>query len=365
MSIKNYVPILRPKQGEVWAIRDLSEVARERITPFFDVHRVQIVNGKLEKTFDEHMESIIRRICKNWPSNRKFFWDMYSIDPSTRTQDGTHPVLRFGEILFSNKMTFIPTIGTDRDESYIEAIKELLSKGTADEICVRILDDDLETPIEAIGNFIQILKKLKVPLSRGHLLIDIKTVKESNIEVIVDTVSEFTSECEISDWKTFTFSSGSFPVDMSGFAPDSVSRVPRVEVKLWKALLNAELLIGRKPNFSDYAILNPERVEIDPTRIRAGGKIRYATEDDWIIAKGYGLHRGEKYNQYRKLSRKIIGIPEYRGKGYSWGDDYLDKCSKGKVGTGGLPMWVRVDTNHHLTLVGEQISTLYDSSGKG
>lgn len=64
MAIEKYVPILRPKQGEVWAIRDLSELARNRITPFFDVHPVQIKNGKKEKSLDDHLDSILKRICK-------------------------------------------------------------------------------------------------------------------------------------------------------------------------------------------------------------------------------------------------------------------------------------------------------------
>ncbi len=358
MSIKNYVPILRPKQGELWAIRDLSEDARKRITPFFDIHRVPIVSGKKDKSLDEHLGSIFKRLCSVWPANRVFFWDMYSIEPFERLKDGTHPVFGLGKVFSINKMTSIPTIGTDRDGPYLEAIRNLLDKGMARSICVRILADDLETPAEAFEELRVILIKLKIPLSECHLLVDNKTVQETQIEDIVDMVSQFTNVGDINVWKSFTFSSGSFPVNMAGLALNSVSRVPRVELNLWKALVRAEPLIGRSPNFSDYGILNPEKPEVDAARIRAGGKIRYATKKDWIIFKGHPLHKGDKYNQYRDLSRKAIRSPEYCGIGYSWGDEYLDKCSKGAVGTGNLPMWVRVDTNHHLTLVGEQISTL-------
>jgi len=362
MSIKHYVPILRPKQGEVWAIRDLSEVAQERITPFFDIHRVQIKDGKKEKSLDAHLDSIIKRICKDWPSNREFLWDLFSIALSERLQIKYHPVLGFGESLFNNKMTAIPTIGTDRDEAYLMAVKSLLNKGMADSICLRILRDDLETPMESVSQINTILNRLDISQSSCHLLIDMRVVEERLIEDNIEAVSEFTSELDMDMWKTFTFSSSSFPIDMSWLPPDSDSRVPRVEMKLWNALTQAEPLIGRKSNFSDYAIINPEKPDVDPLRIRAGGKIRYATETDWIIVKGHGLHRGQKFNQYRKLSRKVMGFPEYRGTSYSWGDDFLDKCSKGKVGTGSLTTWVKVDTNHHLTLVGEQISTLFASS---
>ena len=358
MPVKNYVPILRPKQGEVLAIRELSEVAQKRITPFFDVHRVQIKNGKKEKSLDEHLDSIIERICENWPSKREFFWDLFSIELSERLQNGKHPVLWFGQSLYNKQMTPIPTIGTDRDDSYIKAIQSLLARGLADSICVRILRDDLETPIETINDLTDIMNRLEISPSKCHLLIDMRFVEEAQIETIVETVSEFTSQCNIDFWKTFTFSSSSFPVDMAQFKPDSDSRVPRVELKLWNALMNAEPLIGRKSNFGDYAIINPEKPDVDPVRIRAGGKIRYATKDGWIIVKGHGLHRGERYNQYRTLSRKVMNFPEYRGTSYSWGDDYLDKCSKGRVGTGNLTTWIKVDTNHHLTLVGEQISIL-------
>lgn len=361
MAIKAYVPILRPKQGEIWAIRDLSELARERITPFFDVHRVQIKNGRKEKSLDKHLESISQQICQYWPPKKELFWDLYSIDLSERLQNGKHPVLGFGESLFQSNMVAVPTLGTDRDDSYLKAIQGLIRKGIADSICLRILPDDLETPNEAVNEVRRILNRLGVSQSNCHLLIDMRVIKESQIENTIEAVSEFTNSVDINKWKTFIFSSSSFPIDMSGYPPDSECRIPRVEIKLWDALMEAEPLIGRKSNYSDYAIINAERPDVDPLRIRAGGKIRYAIEREWIIVKGHGLHKGNKFDQFRDLSSKILSFPEYRGTSYSWGDDFLYKCSKGSVGTGNLTTWVRVDTNHHLTLVGEQISNLFGS----
>jgi T4 beta protein len=364
MSIKSYVPILRPKQGEIFAIQNLSEVAQSRITPFFDVHRVPIKNGKKEKILDEHFYSIIKRICKCWPTEREFFWDLFSIDLTERLQNGKHPVIGFGEILYGNNMKTIPTMGTERDEAYLNAVRNLLNKGFTDSICIRILRDDLETPKETIIELEKLLKSLGISQSACHLLIDMRVVKESLIGNIIETVSEFTSEWDMELWKTFTFSSASFPIDMKGLQPDSDSRVPRVELKVWNALMEAEHLIGRKSNFSDYGITNPEKPDLDLSKIRAGGKIRYTTENDWIIVKGHLLNKGKRFNQYRDLSRKVMNFPEYRGTGYSWGDNFLEKCSQGKGGTGNLTTWVEVDTNHHLTLVGEQISNLCGSSDK-
>ena len=194
-----------------------------------------------------------------------------------------------------------------------------------------------------------------------HLLIDLKSVQETPIDEIVDRVSEFTSECNISMWKTFTFSSGGFPVDMSGIASDSQKKVSRVEVELWKALLTAHPLIGRKSKYSDYGILNPERPDVDLVTMRPSGKIRYATEKEWIIVKGHSLRKGDKYQQYHELSGEVASLPEFREQ-HCWGDKYIDKCSRRVAGTGNLTTWVRVDTNHHLTLVGEQISNLLGSS---
>lgn len=258
-------------------------------------------------------------------------------------------------------MMALPTLGTDRDDSYLKAIQQLIKKGISDSVCLRILPDDLESPNEAFKELIYILKRLEISQSNCHLLIDMRVIEESLIENIIEAVSEFTNKWDMYKWITFTFSSSSFPVDMSGVPPNSDVRVPRVEIKLWNALTKAGPLIGRKSNFSDYAIINAERPDIDPLRIRAGGKIRYATENEWIIVKGHGLHKGQKFDQYRELSRKLLSFPDYRGTSYSWGDDFLEKCSQGSVGTGNLTTWVRVDTNHHLTLVGEQISNLCGS----
>ena len=364
MSIKNYVPIMRPKQGELFAIRDLSDEARQRITPFFDFHRVPIVRGKKEKSLDDHLESILKRICKEWPVNREFFWDVYSIDPFERLKSGTHPVLWIGRNLFDFKMKAIPTIGMDRDDSYLKAIQEIFSEGFSNSLCFRVLREDLETPKDSIGDIFKILNMVNLSESQCHLLLDMQFVEETNFDNIIDLVSEFTNQCSISKWSTFTSSCCGFPINMAGLSPNSLSRVPRIELKLWNILRKASPLIGRVPRYGDYVIVNPEMPDVDPTKIRPGGKIRYATKKEWIIAKGHSLGKGKKYEQYYDLSEKVVGLPEYLGRHYSWGDDYLFNCSKRKVGPGGLPMWIRVDTNHHLTLVGEQISNLFASSGK-
>ena len=44
-----YIPIMRPKEGELKALQMLSEDTRNQITPFFDFHRPPYVKKK-EKT---------------------------------------------------------------------------------------------------------------------------------------------------------------------------------------------------------------------------------------------------------------------------------------------------------------------------
>jgi hypothetical protein len=104
-------------------------------------------------------------------------------------------------------------------------------------------------------------------------------------------------------------------------------------------------------------VLNPEFTEpIDPRKIKPSAKIRYTRESDWIILKGTAYRKNPK--QFHQLAAGIASETGYLEMGFSWGDDYIAGCAKMQVGPGNLETWVRVDTNHHIELVSEQIANL-------
>ncbi|MCS5707787.1 beta family protein [Candidatus Berkiella cookevillensis] len=356
-DFKHYTPILATKQGELNAIKALSKEALKRITPFFDIHRLFIQKEKKQKTLKEHIDKILNNLKKSWPKDQLFFIDCTNFNLEHRLDDGIHPLKYICEQLLMHGMQFVPTIGTDRDLCYIEEMKAFLDNYPKQNLCFRLLKEDFINPAETKEEVNIILSKLGITSKSCHLIIDFGYVAENDIDVLIEDLSQFNLYMPFNNWLTFTIASGSFPADMSGIPVNSIKTIPRVEFSLWKAVLMAYPLIGREPRFGDYSINNPNKIEIDPAKVRGSGKIRQTVEKEWLIFKGHGLHKGEKYQQYRSLSKQIVESPHYKGREYSWGDNHLFKCANNITeGPGNLTTWIAVDTNHHLTLVGEQIA---------
>lgn len=359
-KLKNYIPIMSVKQGELKAFKELSAQALENITPLFDIHRIPIVGGKQKKTIDEHIEKIIINFEKNC-EKKLFILDYSLMDLNIRMADNTHPFKYLCDTLNERSMNFIPCIGLDRDQQYLEVIKEVLLQIPDKKLCMRLLIDDLDSLEETQEEIYRILSYLKIEVNQCDLLIDFKRVEESQIEPIVDSLSELNQVIFFESWRSFIIAASSFPVSMIGISPDSQRSVRRVEYDLWRAIIQAAPLVGRKPKFGDYCIVDPERAEVDVVTMRASGKIRYTTTYTWEIFRGHSLLKGEKYQQYNSLSEKIIKSECFLGENYSWGDGYILQCANKIAKSGNLTTWIGVDTNHHITLVGEQIANYDDS----
>jgi hypothetical protein len=112
--------------------------------------------------------------------------------------------------------------------------------------------------------------------------------------------------------------------------------------------------------FGDYAIAHPVPTELDPRTMRMSASIRFTTDEDWLIVKGKNV-RQYGFDQYFELCRTLVGLPEYLGENFSWGDRFIARCARGSAGPGNATTCRKVGTNHHLTLVARQLATPGDA----
>ena len=159
-----------------------------------------------------------------------------------------------------------------------------------------------------------------------------------------------------SAWKTITVSSSAFPENLGAVPPRSVESLPRVELQLRDELASRKRKIPRFPTFGDYGICHPDLLDFDPRTHTPSAAIRYTTERKWLIVKA-GSIKKHKLEQFRQLSDTLRKRPEYYGENYSWGDRYISECADCNVGHGNLTTWRQVGTNHHVTLVANQIAS--------
>lgn len=355
---KQYVPILKAKEGEFKALQDSFPATKDSMTPLLEIVGIpwDYAEEQDAKTIDEHLSKISKKILDAWGTDRKIFVDSNIIDGISVMLDGTthHLVFLFNEFR-RNALNTIPVTGLERHADYkraVQAIHGTDKKG----ICLRIKNEDLpKADLKALID--ADLAYYNVSPAEVDLIIDLDTITGTATDLLVLTISNVINNTfpYLQDWRTFTLASSAFPPDLSDIRASTIDTIDRLDWQLWRALLNNPL--KRIPAFGDYSIAHPEVNELDPRMITMSASIRYTADDYWLIVRGRSTKQ-HGYIQYHALSLTLIARPEYCGSAYSWGDDYIDKCAAQTVGTGNPTTWRRVANNHHFQKVITQLSNL-------
>lgn len=327
-----YVPIIKWKQGEQEALKELDDNIKDKIMPL------------IELTTDIKLENL-EETLKLW-ENRYFYFD---IIPEFYEEYG-------GKIYFDllekcNANHVIPVIFPSDDINIIKKIYNYSKNG----IAIRITPNDLDNLDE---NFLKL--KDHFNYSDIDIIIDLKEVNESNLSEKKIVVKALLPNIpEIDTFRNVILASSAFPQSLSGFEKYEITQIKRYDYQLWKSLLSLEDKYNIKLIYSDYAISSPGFVEFKPYMVLSYN-LRYSTYDSFVIIKGDPISKGGlDPGNVISSCEKIIRHEEFLGEDYSWGNKYIcTRCEKDTKNFGNLGTWRKVGTNHHITLVVNQLSTL-------
>jgi hypothetical protein len=148
---------------------------------------------------------------------------------------------------------------------------------------------------------------------------------------------------------------GAFPASLQGLLRDQVSRLPRHELRVWRAVRESSGL-GERLVSGDYSVVHPGK----PAQTSTGpvtilGRVLYSAAEDFLVVKGrnmavYGTA------QMPVLASRITSAPGFRGRGFSEGERYLADCVAGQESPGPPERWIRAGHTQHLTQTVEQLS---------
>ena len=353
----HYVPILKGKDGEYRALKVLSPEVKEQFTPLIDVPRIpwDYPRGRPKKTLHKHIEWTLSRIETSWGEGLPMFPDLYHSEHGNRMEDGWHPLQWLVETARVRSINMIPVTGFGRPKDYQSAIAD--SSALADQgVCVRLEDDDLGGDLA--NSLDRLMKLLNATPKHSDLILDFRAIAPEEISGVSKLARSALSRLPyVQEWRSLTLAASGFPVDLSAIEPDSIEKLPRTEVALWRQVVNSLDEVGRISTFGDYGICHPDFFPIDPRTMNISASIRYTTEEDWLVLRGRNVKK-YSYRQFHSLSRTLVRRSEYSGRQFSWGDDYIALCALEQVGTGNPMIWRKVGTNHHLTMVTSQIASL-------
>jgi len=328
------------------------------MSPLIDIPRVPLEFPERQPKYpiEIHLEKISKKIKNAWGTQHSVFIDLFDIDLSERTSSGIHPLECISNYLSNEGIRAIFTTGLDRDTDFNKELGRILSDSSK-EVCFRLMDDDLDLIDDLEDELEELMDELLISTDDVHLLLDFRDIRREKVKQIVNKTTDFINHGnKILEWKSVIIAGSSFPDSLAKISQDSELRVPRIEFAIWKFLVRNSANLKRVPAVGDYGVVCPNMPELDPRAINPSAKIRYTLENDWLILKGHSLKQFPGYKQYHSLSLDLSQKHDFLGGGFCWGDQYIVDCGQRNVGSGNLTTWVKVDTNHHLKYVSEQIA---------
>ena len=327
----NYIPFLKTKRNEFSAIKNLDDDIAMNITPFFDINRKENKNeteGKpviqssipqkyTENEYKDKIRKLVRKFELNLTKVYAFYLDDYDIDDELCIDEQQS----YGFVIENfSSFNFIPVIGINRDTSRNSIVFEKNQLIKSSTVAIRLEYEDIQTGILEMKQLITLATQY---FSQVELIIDMRIMSQDiNIREIFTVIAKFLSK------SIYPFSkiiiSGSSITKVPGEIIDTktIKDIPRKELELF-SLLNsrfADLIYG------DYTIISPcySDLNIDP-RLLPGitaAKVIYSYGNYHHFCRGEILETGGS-GQYNKFCKHIFDSDFYRGKDYSFGDNFI------------------------------------------
>jgi hypothetical protein len=359
ITVLDYVPVLKWRQGEYQALMRLDEIHRKRVVPLIEVTPPEwdFEEGRAKKTLAKQLEPFVPRLKAKWGSQPAFL-DTHLLNPTDRMPGGVHPLTYLLDGARADEAQLTPVTGLERDLAHYNAVAAAaLLDGFG--IAVRCSLDEIADP-DFPTTFARVVGHLGVDSSDVDLIIDLAAKNFEPLDDLVDLVSALLQAEPIYDEvRTLILVGTSFPVSMGDIKGPSQT-VPRMEWQLYKQLVSTLPADFHPPTFGDYTISSADIPGGDMRLLKPAASVRYTIDDAWLITKGKNV-RDNGFEQFRDRCKDVVTSGKALPLGYSAGSDYVRGCHAKTEKTGNLTTWRWVGTNHHITKVVDDLASLFGS----
>jgi T4 beta protein len=107
------------------------------------------------------------------------------------------------------------------------------------------------------------------------------------------------------------------------------------------------------PVFSDYGIEYSDNLA--PVKARPSAKLSYTTDEGLLFVKGQNV-KNAGYEAIYPVADKIVQSQHFKGRSFSLGDERIWMMNQRRMGTGNAPTWRWAAMDHHLMMIGHQLS---------
>ncbi len=348
-----YLPILKWKRGEQFALRELTNMQWSGVTPLIELQPIEDASdgAALRSALPEYLNKVAEQIKKSIPEGYQVFVDTHLVSPDYERPANLLFVV-CDQLRRKTKHLIYPVVGTAAMASIgalTPQLKESIKKFEA--VLLRLRSDQIEAL--QIQQFVADLVDAGIKKQSIHLLIDQYSLVSREPSGCVSSIKPYLTEAVAASCASITLGGGSFPLTLTGIKAGTTN-IPRVEWGTWKLIVAS----GEFPQlrYADYTVTNPEPLpDIDPKTVNPSITIRYAKNDHWHLLKGKGF-KGAPPGEYRNLCKLLVmNGAVYSGKDFSFGDGKYYVAANGGVKNGIPWVWRREATNHHIVFTAKSL----------
>lgn len=350
-----YVPALRWRRGEHMALARLAAAAKDRIVPYVTIPDVEFDfdSWQPKKSVHEHVHPFAKRFKAKW-GQRPAWIGVHPKIAEKPMNDGRDIFAYVFDGLRELRAGAIPVVPLDLATPLAASVKAIVSTdGLGAAIAIRM--EALMKPT-ARARIESLAESLGLGLNEVDLLVDLGAPNFEPYDAFAGAlILAMRRLGDLHAFRNFVVIGTAIPESFKDVAK-GVDHLPRHDWLFYRALL-AKMPDGmRRPNYGDYAIVHPEFAAVDMRMIRAAGKLVYTTPTVWEVRKG-GSFRDHPEQMHDHCAAIVAGS-EFRGAGYSFGDEYIAKCATGAAGPSNQTRWKEVAINHHITHVLDDLAKL-------
>lgn len=346
----HYFPILKAKQGEIQALKELKSITKSAIRPVLLVPPPNMsrpeTRGEVPVVVPHTSKSI--RTCIN---RLKSIADIeYFVDPSV-AQLSDSLITEVVDGLTKLPRIPLPVLALEGSDRYLDSYRVLI--GEPEGYCLRLSADQSANP-SIVSDIQRALRHYKLAAPNGVLLLDMGDVSVAAANTAIyarNAVSMFRLTSRLF-FQEQVLASGAFPASFPPPAPSwTILSYPRRDMDMWR-VVHAQISVS----YGDFGISNPNN---EPMPSYSGSpKARYTHDTEFKVIKGeaVGAHPLTMVAQYHRISNLLTASSLYSGPTFSWGDAHINNCcNPASTSNGSLTTWVAVNTNHHIEFVVRQL----------
>lgn len=346
---KHHVFIGRLKRGEIWALNELSDLAKKAVTPLLEVSPPAVATTtKPAKPLSQHVDDLMEPLATEWTGLPCYLDTQY-------LQDANGPSPAAAKVVFAaarkRNVAAVPVSSPYFSQECQEAIRDIIASDKRG-VLLRLPSTFFNDTGKITGYLNGLVAILGVGRDQVDILIDLQYLP--NLVAVQQSGAYcLNSLPAVNEWRTVIMASGCFP--------DSISKQPlgkwiqfsRTDWDGWAGVAqqrNAAKL--RVPSYGDYGVRSggiPQDIRNLPAP-----NLRYSDPDN-IWVRRAKKQPGAMY----AICKELVKQPYFRGALFSPGDASIaQKAAKTDLKNGSPEQWIQWCTNHHLELTASQIRNL-------